>query len=79
MKAKRFVVKSITGWRWLYNEPSSGGAILRTTDGGTTWTPQTSGTASLLLGVSFTDSDNGTAVGVTGIILRTTNGGVVGE
>ena len=30
----------------------------------------------ILRGVSFTDSDNGTVVGGTGTILRTTNGGV---
>jgi len=50
--------------------------ILRTTDGGTTWTSQPSGTTERLYGVSFTDSDNGTAVGSEGTILRTTNGGV---
>jgi len=56
--------------------------ILRTTDGGTTWTSQSSGTTTgFLVGVSFTDSDNGTVVGGpgmgygVGIILRTTNGG----
>jgi len=39
------------------------------------WYPQTSGTTWTLHGVSFTDSDNGTAVGVGGTILRTTDGG----
>jgi len=52
------------------------GTILRTTNGGTTWTLQTSGTTSILSGVSFTDSDNGIAVGGDGTILRTTNGGI---
>jgi len=50
--------------------------FLRTTDGGTTWTEQSSGTTTWLFGVSFTDSKNGTAVGWRGTILRTTNGGV---
>ena len=36
---------------------------------------QTSGTTSTLLGVSFTDTNNGTAVGEFGTILRTTDGG----
>ena len=51
------------------------GTILRTTNGGTTWTSQTSGTTNSLWGVSFTDANNGTAVGAYGTILRTTNGG----
>ena len=51
------------------------GTILRTTNGGTTWTSQTSGTTNELWGVSFTDANTGTAVGSEGTILRTTNGG----
>jgi hypothetical protein len=53
------------------------GTILRTTNGGTTWTMQTSGTVNDLIGVSFTDANNGTAVGASGTILRTTNGGTL--
>ena len=33
-----------------------GGVIAHTADGGATWTPQTSGTAAALLGVSFVDA-----------------------
>ena len=55
----------------------SSGTILRTTNGGTTWVLQSSGTTETLNGVSFTDSDNGTVVGNGGTILRTTTGGVV--
>ena len=55
------------------------GTILGTTDGGTTWTTQASGTTKELQGVSFTDLDNGTVVGGrypgNGTIIRTTNGG----
>jgi len=51
------------------------GTILRTTDGGASWTLQSSGTTNTLLGVSFTDADTGTAVGAGGTILRTTDGG----
>ena len=40
-----------------------------------TWTSQSSGTTDWLNGVSFTDENNGTAVGSSGTILRTTNGG----
>lgn len=52
-----------------------GGTILRTTDGGTTWVRQKSGTANRLTGVSFTDASTGTVVGEEGTILRTTDGG----
>jgi photosystem II stability/assembly factor-like uncharacterized protein len=57
------------------------GTILRTTDGGATWTRQTTGDATWLWGVSFTDPNHGTAVGYdnsswVGRIFHTTNGGV---
>ena len=51
------------------------GTILRTTDGGNTWTSQSSGTTSYLSAVSFADLNTGTVVGQYGTILRTTNGG----
>jgi len=52
-----------------------GGTILRTTNGGTSWTSQTSGTIEHLFGVYFTDVNVGTAVGNDGTILKTLNGG----
>ncbi|MBK9099161.1 MAG: T9SS type A sorting domain-containing protein [bacterium] len=39
------------------------------------WYQQNSGNSQALYGLDFTDSLNGTAVGGTGIIIRTTNGG----
>ncbi len=51
------------------------GTILRSSDGGETWTPQTSGTNRDLLAVSFVDGNTGTAVGEGGTIVRTTDGG----
>src|SRR5439155_24430182 len=56
------------------------GAILRTTDGGGSWSRQESRTTVNLMGVAFTDANTGTAVGSSifgsdGIILRTTDGG----
>jgi Uncharacterized protein related to plant photosystem II stability/assembly factor len=48
--------------------------ILRTTDGGDTWTSQT-GPPALYSGISFTDANNGTIVGGGGLIIRTTDGG----
>jgi len=52
-----------------------GGAILKTTDGGNNWVPQTSGTGSGLYAVSFEDNSTGVAVGKSGTAIRTTDGG----
>src|SRR4030095_11637776 len=51
------------------------GTIVRTTDGGNSWTIQVSGTTQNLWAVSFIDANRGTAVGEGGTILRTTDGG----
>src|SRR5437879_8145556 len=51
------------------------GTIVRTSDGGDSWSIQSSGTTNTLYGVSLTDADHGTAVGASGTILRTTDGG----
>src|SRR6266481_5017940 len=51
------------------------GTIVRTTDGGNSWTIQVSGTTQNLWAISFKDSNNGTAVGEGGTILGTTDGG----
>jgi photosystem II stability/assembly factor-like uncharacterized protein len=51
------------------------GAILRSRDGGATWTQQPSGTTATLNAVCFTDPNTGTVVGANGTILRTTDGG----
>ena len=51
------------------------GTILRTDDGGATWTTQSSGTTNDLYAVSFVDANTGTAVGARGTILRTNTGG----
>ena len=52
------------------------GTILRTTNGGTDWIEQSSGTLTPLLSVSSPDGINIIAVGYSGTICRTTNGGV---
>jgi hypothetical protein len=55
------------------------GTILRSTDLGITWSPQTSGTFFDLFDVHFTSAGlTGVAVGAAGTILRTTNGGQAG-
>ena len=51
------------------------GTIVRTTDGGNSWTIQASGTTQTLWAVSFTNANNGTAVGEGGTIVGTTDGG----
>jgi hypothetical protein len=51
------------------------GTILKTTNGGKTWTPQTSGTTNWLYDIAFTDSNTATVVGTSGLILKSTNGG----
>ena len=64
------VADTSTGW-------ASGnlGTILGTSDGGATWSSQSSGFIGLLFDVRFTDGANGWAVGTSGTILNTTNGG----
>lgn len=51
------------------------GAILRTSNGGTTWTPQVSNTGQRLLDVWFVDEQRGWAVGESGRIVHTGRGG----
>ena len=66
-----------------YNGTAVGqwGSIQRTTDAGSSWKSQASGTTKVLYDVSFSDVNNGTIVGEYGTILRTTNGGItfIGE
>jgi photosynthesis system II assembly factor YCF48-like protein len=58
------------GWAVGYD-----GTIVATTDGGATWTAQTSGTTNTLIWVSFVDANHGWAVGEFGTIVATTDGG----
>lgn len=53
----------------------SGGTILKTTDGGTTWVSQTTGVTDDIYALTFTDVNTGYAVGNAGIALKTINGG----
>ena len=53
----------------------AGGTILHSTDGGETWSPQTSGVTSTLRSAKFKDQNDGLAVGDGGVILGTNNGG----
>jgi photosystem II stability/assembly factor-like uncharacterized protein len=51
------------------------GTILRSTDGGVTWTIQASGTRKYLYAISCPDVNTCSVVGESGTILHTTNGG----
>jgi hypothetical protein len=51
------------------------GIILKTTNAGTTWSPQLSGTSQHLRSVYFTDGTTGYAVGENGTIIKITSGG----
>jgi len=55
-----------------------GGFIVRTTNGGATWTQETIDTDRTLYGVCFADANTGIAVGgvpTEGVMLRTTDAG----
>ena len=77
MKSVSFVNAS-TGWA-----AGGGGAILKTTDGGASWTAQVPASSCVgivtsgcnLNSVSFLDANNGLAVGDYGTIWKTANGG----
>ncbi len=51
------------------------GRILRTADGGRSWSFPASGVDTPLAGVAFRDAETGLAVGYGGVILRTADGG----
>jgi len=56
-------------------DQAGGAAILKTTDGGGTWTQQFAPIVNGLNSVYFTSDDNGYAVGIAGAGIRTTDGG----
>ena len=53
------------------------GVVYKTTNRGTNWVPQQTGTHQWLMDISFSDANNGWVVGGGGTMLHTTNGGVV--
>ena len=59
-----------TGWA-----VGSGGDIFHTSNGGASWSRQTSGTSGRLIGVKATNHLNAWVAGDGGLILRTTDGG----
>jgi photosystem II stability/assembly factor-like uncharacterized protein len=77
-----FFTNSTTGYcvGGFYSEESPimlpQGTILKTTDGGTTWSEQSNGVTLGLLSVYFVDENDGYAVGERGEIYKTINGGI---
>lgn len=59
-----------TGWAAGEN-----GTILKTTNGGMTWTAQTSGITNTIRSIFFLDTNNGWACGDEGTIIATSDGG----
>jgi hypothetical protein len=59
-----------TGWMC-----GSGGKIVKTTDGGSSWNVNPTGTGNQLHGIKFMNSLTGYAAGEMNTILKTTNGG----
>lgn len=58
---------------WAVGQPA--GYVLRTTDGGATWSPAPAGAELSLAGVHFVDTKTGFAVGEAGTVCRTLDGG----
>ena len=54
---------------------NANGLVLRSEDGGVSWSPQVSGTSVALEGVWFVDGLRGWAVGAGGRIIHTSKGG----
>ena len=63
-------VNTMRGW-----VVGSGGTIMRTDNGGASWTAQNSGVTVTLVDVFFLNTDKGWIVGESGTVLHTTNGG----
>jgi photosystem II stability/assembly factor-like uncharacterized protein len=51
------------------------GLVVKTTDGGTTWTPQNPNTPNILRSIYFSDANTGYVCGIAGTVVKTTDGG----
>jgi photosystem II stability/assembly factor-like uncharacterized protein/plastocyanin len=65
-----FFISETEGWVC-----GNDGYIAHSTNGGQTWTPQTSGAGDKLRDIWFSDAQNGWAAGRDGILVHTSNGG----
>jgi len=73
-------IDASTGWavgdvHWDQAQRRYTGTVIKTTDGGVTWTALDVGVTELLNEVTFVDATTGWAVGTGGTIVRTTDGG----
>jgi photosystem II stability/assembly factor-like uncharacterized protein len=73
-------ISSDLGWavgmpHWDQAKKKYVGTIIKTTNGGKTWSRQTVPVSKTLRGLSFVDDKNGWAVGEKGTIVHTTDGG----
>lgn len=66
----RFAADEQTGWIG-----GEGGLILKTTDGGETWSSQTSGTTENIFRIAVVDSRTAYASGTNGLLMGTVDGG----
>lgn len=79
LKDVAFVTGDI-GWavgapHWSSSDKMFHGTILKTIDGGKTWTPQEAETTETLCAVFFLDNNQGWAAGTNGAFLHTIDGG----
>lgn len=70
-----FFTNYLTGYTVGGNQNENITTILKTIDGGNTWTIQKNEAGNILNSVYFTNSSNGWAVGNNGLVLHTSNGG----
>jgi photosystem II stability/assembly factor-like uncharacterized protein len=73
-------INDAVGWavgdpHWDQVSKTYTATIIKTSDGGETWTAQNANDIDFLQGVDFVDAVNGWAVGDNGTILHTSNGG----
>jgi len=73
-------ITTTVGWavgypHWDQPTKTYTGTIVKTEDGGASWTTQVAGVDELLRGVDFVDAEQGWAVGVNGTVLHTDDGG----
>jgi photosystem II stability/assembly factor-like uncharacterized protein len=79
IKDVEFITTTV-GWavgypHWDQATRTYTGTVVKTEDGGASWTPQAASVSELLWGVDFVDADQGWAVGFNGTILHTDDGG----
>ena len=74
-RARRWVVEPNVETYGIGWAVGWGGTIVHTTDGGSNWSSQPSGTSNTLYDLAFTNASTGWVVGGMGTIVHTTNGG----